>query len=66
MLAISRNPQEIVKIGDEIEVMVISVQGRRVMLGIKAPAKYRISRDGGKSDIRKSEVSNLTPATRTG
>ena len=44
MLAISRCPEERIKIGDEIEVLVIAVRGRRVKLGIKAPGKYRISR----------------------
>ena len=45
MLVLSRKEQESLKIGDEIEVTVVSIQGDRVRLGITAPKDISIVRD---------------------
>jgi carbon storage regulator len=44
MLVLSRKRQERILIGADIEVTVLSVQGRRVRLGINCPAEKRILR----------------------
>ncbi len=44
MLVISRKTGESVKIADEIEIIVVSIDGQRVRLGIKAPKNVKILR----------------------
>ena len=44
MLVLSRHTDEVVKIGDDIEVMVVEVRGDRVRLGFTAPSKTKIYR----------------------
>ncbi|MDE1171529.1 MAG: carbon storage regulator CsrA [Verrucomicrobium sp.] len=44
MLVLSRKPGEAVKLGDEIEIIIVAVEGQRVRLGIKAPRDVRILR----------------------
>lgn len=44
MLVLSRKKNEIIRIGDNIEVKVLAVQGDRVRLGIAAPQDVRILR----------------------
>jgi len=44
MLILSRRPNEAIRIGDDIEVMVLSVDGRVVRLGISAPRELRVDR----------------------
>ena len=44
MLVLSRKPNEAVRIGQEIEVVVLEVHGDRVKLGFKAPAEMPIHR----------------------
>lgn len=44
MLVLSRRKNEVLKIGDEIEVMVVSVRGDRVRLGVKAPVRVPVHR----------------------
>lgn len=41
---ISRKTGESVKIADEIEIIVVSIDGQRVRLGIKAPKNVKILR----------------------
>ena len=45
MLVLTRKPGEIVKIGNDIEVMVVRTSGRQVKLGIKAPSEIIITRE---------------------
>jgi carbon storage regulator len=45
MLVIQRRIGEGVNIGEEVFVKVLSVHGRRVKLGIEAPAHLAIARD---------------------
>jgi len=44
MLVISRKEGESVKLADNIEVIVVSIDGQRVRLGIKAPKDVKILR----------------------
>ncbi len=44
MLVVTRRPGEAVLIGDGIRVVVLSVEGERVRLGIEAPADVPIRR----------------------
>ena len=45
MLVLSRREQEAIKIGDEIEVTVLSIRGGKVRIGIEAPREVRVVRD---------------------
>ena len=44
MLVLSRKPRERIVIGNEIEVVVLEVQGNRVKLGINGPSEIPIHR----------------------
>lgn len=44
MLVLSRQRDQTVMIGDEIEVTVVDVRGDRVRLGFKAPAEVPVHR----------------------
>jgi len=44
MLVITRKPNEKIRIGDQIEVIVKSVRGQNVRLGIEAPDECHILR----------------------
>lgn len=44
MLVLTRKQNESIKIGDNVEVTVLSVQGGRVKIGIKAPADVTVRR----------------------
>lgn len=50
MLVLTRRPHEAVRIGNEIEVRVLSVEGRKVRLGIEAPDEMLILREEVESD----------------
>lgn len=45
MLVLSRKNDERLLIGDDVEIVVLSIQGNRVRLGIRAPEGLRIVRD---------------------
>lgn len=44
MLVLSRHRNESIRIGDDIEVMVVEIRGDKVRLGIKAPAYVPVHR----------------------
>lgn len=44
MLVLSRKPGESIKLGDDIEIILVAVEGQRVRIGIKAPREVRILR----------------------
>lgn len=44
MLVITRKMQERIVIGGDVEVVVLSIQGNRVKLGVVADAEKRIAR----------------------
>jgi len=45
MLILSRLANERIFIGDNVELVVVSVKGKRVRLGIKAPESMKVVRD---------------------
>lgn len=45
MLILTRRVGETVKIGDEIEVTVLSVKGTQVRIGVNAPKSVRVDRE---------------------
>jgi carbon storage regulator len=44
VLVISRKRGESIRVADDIEIVVISVDGQRVRLGVKAPRNIRVLR----------------------
>ena len=44
MLVLARSENEKIRIGDDIEIIVVSVRGNCVRLGITAPKSVRIDR----------------------
>ncbi|SDI06592.1 carbon storage regulator CsrA [Pseudomonas panipatensis] len=45
MLILTRKPGEKLKIGDDIEVVVLGVKGNQVRIGVKAPADVEVHRE---------------------
>lgn len=52
MLILSRKEGERILIGDDVEVMVIAIQGDRVSLGITAPEEVAVDR----AEVRRSKA----------
>ena len=44
MLVLARAENETIRIGDDVEIVVVSIRGNRVRLGIKAPKSTPIDR----------------------
>jgi carbon storage regulator len=55
MLVLSRNRDEIIRIGDDIEVQVVEITHNKVRLGITAPPKVPVHRQEVYEAIKKSE-----------
>jgi len=51
MLMLTRKSDERILIGDGIELLVLSIQGNRVRLGIQAPAEVSIARMTDSPDL---------------
>lgn len=62
MLVISRKQGESIKVADDIEIVVISVDGARVRLGVKAPRSVRVLR--AELDPAIAEASNQAAALK--
>jgi carbon storage regulator len=45
MLILTRKLTEVIRIGDDIEIVVIAVQGNQVRLGISAPPNIPVDRE---------------------
>ena len=59
MLVISRRQGETVWIGDQIRIVVCTMRGKRVSLGIEAPRDISIVRD----ELRQADVKKVLAAT---
>jgi carbon storage regulator len=59
MLVVTRRIDESVKIGDDVEIMVVGCKNKRVRIGIKAPKGVRIERQAPKTRRRRREVANV-------
>ncbi|MBD1381393.1 carbon storage regulator CsrA [Metabacillus arenae] len=44
MLVLTRKPNEAIRIGDEIEVRILSIEGDQIKIGIEAPKNIEIHR----------------------
>jgi carbon storage regulator len=44
MLVLTRRTREVVTIGEDIQVMVLDIDGDRVRLGLTAPREFKIQR----------------------
>ena len=55
MLVLSRQRDESIKIGDDIEITVVDIRGEKVRLGINAPAHVPVHRKEVYDAIKRSE-----------
>ena len=55
MLVLSRQKEESIIIGDDVEVRVVDVRGGKVRLGIKAPSEVSVHRKEIYFDIHKED-----------
>jgi len=62
MLVLTRRPDEKIMIGDDIEVVVVAVEGDRVRLGIKAPKGVSIHRGEVYATIQQENQQASQPA----
>lgn len=58
MLVLSRQVNEIIKIGDEIEVMVVEIRGDKVRLGVNAPRDIPVYRQEVYDAIKRATERN--------
>lgn len=56
MLVLSRKRDEIVTIGDDIEIMIVDIRGDKVRLGIKAPKEVAVHRKEVYEAIQNGEI----------
>lgn len=45
MLILTRRPGEAIRIGDDVEIYVVAVNGNQIRLGIKAPKSVPVHRE---------------------
>lgn len=57
MLVLTRKSNEVILIGDDVELKVLDISGNRVRLGINAPPDIRVQR----SEVRGKRLSSLVP-----
>ncbi len=62
MLVLSRKVDEILRIGEDIEITVVSISGDTVRLGIQAPKNVKILRAEVYSEIQRQ---NLAASVRS-
>ncbi|MFC3886532.1 carbon storage regulator CsrA [Bacillus songklensis] len=63
MLVLTRKTKESIKIGDDIEITVLSVSGDQVKIGIKAPKSVEIHRTEIYNEIQKENETASTTVT---
>ncbi len=63
MLVLSRQRDEVIKIGHDIDVIVVDIRGDKVRLGIVAPKNVAVHRD---EIYRAIQREGLRPAKRAG
>ena len=59
MLVLSRQRDEIIMIGDEIEITVVDIRGDKVRLGINAPRHIQVHRKEVYDAIKREDVQAL-------
>ncbi len=65
MLILTRKPREKILIGDDIEIMVMEVNGNQVRIGINAPRQLPIHREEVYLRIREEESLALKTDSNT-
>lgn len=65
MLVLSRKQDEKIIIGDSITLMVISIQGDKVRLGIEAPKNISVHREEVYQAIQKERKQGDPPLSQT-
>ncbi len=63
MLVLSRQRDEVIMIGDDIEITVVDIRGDKVRLGINAPRHIQVHRKEVYDAIKREnqEAANLPP-----
>ena len=61
MLVLSRNLEEAIMIGDEVEVRVLEIRGDKVRLGIKAPAEIPVHRKEVYEAMKQTNIEAASP-----
>ena len=61
MLILTRKEQDVVRIGDDIRVTVVSVRGKSVRLGFESPRGIPIHRDEVYQAIHRGEKQSAKP-----
>lgn len=63
MLVLTRKQKEAIQIGDDIEIVVLSIDGDQVKIGIHAPKSIEIHRQEVYLEIQKENnlAANLSP-----
>jgi carbon storage regulator len=64
VLVISRQVDEIIKIGDDIEIVIVDIRGDKVRLGVRAPKDLAVHRKEVYEAIRRENLAsaNLKPS----
>jgi len=57
MLVLTRKKNEVIRIGDDIKVMVVEIRGDKVRLGIEAPPETTVHRQEVYEAIKRQEGS---------
>lgn len=65
LLKLSRRISETVKIGDDISVTVLSVNGHQVRIGVPAPRRVAVHREEVYDRIQADVVGGTNPTTET-
>jgi len=66
MLVLSRQRDETIMIGDEIEITVVDIRGDKVRLGINAPRQVQVHRKEVYEAIRRENTAAATDDIRPG
>ena len=66
MLVLSRQKDESIMIGDDVEITIVDVRGDKVRLGINAPRNITVHRKEIYLAIQKEKENNEQSATTTG
>jgi carbon storage regulator len=60
MLVLSRRQEEVIVIGEDIEIMIVRIGPNSVRVGIKAPRDFNIVRkeliDGTQTDVAETQI----------